>query len=522
MKLKTLAIIVLMAVVGMGLMGSNGAISAEKTLIVGRSSEARSLDPYFHNETPTNSLNRNVHDGLVQFDSELKVLPALATKWDNPDNLTWIFHLRKGVKFHNGDPFTAEDVKFSIERCKNWERSGFKATVSQVDKVEVIDPHTVKVTTKKPFGILPRKLAQVVILSKKFAEAHGDDYLATHENGTGPYIVQEWVKGDHLTLVANKNYWGGAPKIGKAFVRPLTNDATRTAAILSGEVHVIDDLPVRDVDRVKANKKVQVVSRPGLRLIYLQMDHDRADSPKVQSPTGKNPFMDARVRKAIYLGIDEDAIVEHVMNKFAFPAGQFYPSAVFGYDETIKRPACNPQKAKGLLAEAGYPNGFTVTLDSPNDRYVNDEKIAQAVASSLAKIGITVKVNALPKATFFPMTDRRETSFFLIGWACGDGDASAFLDGIAHTFDKQKGYGRYNRGRYSNSKVDELVEAASATVVPQERLKAMIEAQRIALLEDQAFIPLHFSVDLYAISKKIAWKPRADHYFYYREFAWAK
>ena len=522
MKLTKLFNIFLIIVLGLIFFGSKQIVSAEEALIVGRSSEPRSLDPYYHNETPTNSFNRNVHDGLVAFDSELNVVSALASKWENPDNLTWIFHLRKGVNFHNGDPFTAEDIRFSIERCKNWEKSGFKATVSQVENVEVIDPYTVKITTKKPFGILARKLAQVMILSKKFVESHGDDYLTTHENGTGPYVVKEWIKGDHLTLVANEKYWQGAPKIKKVIVRPLTNDPTRTAAILSGEVHIIDDLAVRDVARIKANQKVSLVSRPGLRLIYLQMDQDRVNSPKVESPTGKNPLMDVRVRKAIYLGIDEEAIVKYVMNSFAFAASQFYPSAVFGYDKTIERPAYSPKKAKKLLTEAGYPNGFTITLDSPNDRYVNDEKIAQAVAASLAKIGIKVKVNAIPKATFFPMSDRRETSFFLIGWACGDGDASAFLDGIAHTHDKAKGYGRYNRGRYSNTKVDRLVEAASATVNTEERFKAMIEAQRIALLEDQAFIPLHFQVDLYAKSDKIKWKPRADHYFYYYDFAFAK
>lgn len=522
MKLTKLFNVFLIIVLGLIFFGSNQIVSAEEGLIVGRSSEPRSLDPYYHNETPTNSLNRNVHDGLVAFDSELNVVPALAGKWENPDNLTWIFHLRKGVNFHNGDPFTAEDVRFSIERCKTWEKSGFKATVSQVENVEVIDPYTVKITTKKPFGILPRKLAQVMILSKKFVKSQGDDYLTTHENGTGPYAVKEWIKGDHLTLVANEKYWKGAPEIKKVIVRPLTNDPTRTAAILSGEVHIIDDLAVRDVARIKASQKVSLVSRPGLRLIYLQMDQDREHSPKIVSPTGKNPLMDASVRKAIYLGIDEEAIVKYIMNGFAFAASQFYPNAVFGYDKTIKRPGYNPEKAKKLLTEAGYPDGFTITLDSPNDRYVNDEKIAQAVAASLSKIGIKVKVNAIPKATFFPMSDRRETSFFLIGWACGDGDASAFLDGIAHTHDKAKGYGRYNRGRYSNSKVDRLIEAASATVNPNERLKNMIEAQRIALLEDQAFIPLHFQVDLYAKSNKINWKPRANHYFYYYDFSFNK
>ena len=319
-----------------------------------------------------------------------------------------------------------------------------------IDRVEAVGPHEVEITTKSPYGILHRKLATFMIMSQKYVQAHGDDHQAEHPNGTGPYKLLEWIKGDHLTLVANEEYFRGAPDVKKVIVRPLTNDATRTAALLSGEVHIIDDLPVRDVERVKAHEGVETVSRPGLRLIYLQMDQDREHSPKAKGPDAKNPFLKKEVRQAIYTGIDEEAIVQHVMNGYGFAAGQFCPTAVFGYDDSIQRPPYDPEKAKDLLRQAGYPDGFEVTIDSPNDRYVNDEKIAQAVAASLAKIGIKISVNAIPKKTFFPMTDRRESSFFLIGWSCGDGDASAFLDGIAHTYDPEEGYGRYNRGRYSN------------------------------------------------------------------------
>lgn len=491
-----------------------GAAFSADTLMHGAASEPRSLDPYYHSETPTNSMNKNIYDCLVDFDPELNINPALAHKWENPDNLSWVFHLRNDVKFHDGTPFTAHDVKFSIERCKTWEKSGFKATAGQIQSVEVIDDHTVKITTKQPFGILPRKLAQIMIMSRKFVEANTDEYLTDHAIGTGPYKLKEWVKGDNLTLTANEDYFRGAPVIKEVVLKPLTNAPTRTAALLSGEVHVMDDVPVRDVDRIKAAKNVSVSSRPSLRLIYLQMDQDRVTSPKIESPTGKNPLMDVRVRKALYYGIDEEAIVKHVMNGFAMPAGQLYPSSVFGYDDAIKRPPYDPEKAKALLKEAGYPDGFGITLDSPNDRYVNDDKIAQAIASSLARIGLKVKVNAIPKKTFFPMTDRRETSFFLIGWSCADGDASAFLDGIAHTYDPDKGYGRYNRGRYSNPKVDEWIEAASGTVDSEKRLEAMKQAQKL-VLEDQAFIPLHFQEDIYAKSDSLDWTPRADHYMWY-------
>ena len=519
MKRLTIGLTAALITAAMVLVGPGGAL-AKDVLIHGAASEPRSMDPYFHSETPTNSMNKNIHDCLVDFDKDLNVHPALAVSWENPDNLTWVFKLREGVKFHDGTPFGAADVKFSIERCQTWEKSGFKATAGQIASVEVIDDATVKITTKKPFGILPRKLAQIMIMSKTFVESHEEAYLNDHANGTGPYQLKAWVKGDHLTLTANETYFRGAPAIKTVTLRPLTNDATRTSALLAGDAHIIDDVPVRDVARIDATDGVASVTRPSLRLIYLQMDHDREISTKAKGPDGKNPFRDARVRKAIYLGIDEPAIVQHVMNGFAEPASQFYPSAVFGYDPAIKRPAYNPDKAKAMLKEAGYPDGFTVTLDSPNDRYVNDDKIAQAIASQLARIGIEVTVNAIPKKTFFPMTDRRESSFFLIGWACADGDASAFLDGIAHTHDTDRGYGRYNRGRYSNAKVDQLIESASATVDSDQRLAFMREAQKIALVEDQAFIPLHYQVDLYAKSDKVRFVPRADHYFWYADMGW--
>jgi peptide/nickel transport system substrate-binding protein len=516
MKLGKLGFVCLITITALAFAGPTAAIAA-KTLVHGAASEPRALDPYFHSETPTNSMNKNIYDALLHFDSELNVEPSLALKWENPDSVTWIFHLRKDVKFHDGAPFTAEDVKFSIERAKNWAKSGFKSTVNKVESVEVIDPYTVKITTPKPFGILHRKMAQIGIMNKAYVEKHGDEYQTDHPNGTGPYKLVEWVKGDHLTLEANADHFNGAPAIKTVIVRPLTNDATRTAALLSGEINIADDIPVLDVARIKASKKVELASRPGLRLIYLQMDHDRDISPKAKGPDGNNPLRLKKVRQAIYLAIDEDAIVKHVMNGFAFPASQFYPKEVFGYDEAITRPGFDPEKAKALLKEAGYPDGFELTIDSPNDRYVNDDKIAQAVAASLSRIGIDIKVNALPKKTFFPMTDRRETSFFLIGWSCADGDGSAFLDGIAHTYDKERGFGRYNRGRYSNPQVDALIEAAGATVDQKERLKNMQAAQKIALVEDQAFIPLHYQVDLYAKTKNLKWAPRADHYFVYSD-----
>ncbi|HYL81843.1 MAG TPA: ABC transporter substrate-binding protein [Candidatus Acidoferrum sp.] len=491
-------------------------VLAQTALVDGFASEPRSADPFFYAEAPTNALNRNLYDGLTRFDADYKLQPALAEKWEAVDDQTWIFHLVKGVKFHDGTPLTAEDVKFSVTRCATWAKSNFKDSVAQIDRVEVVDPYTVKIVTKGPFGILPSMMSRVMIMSKAYVEKTGDDAQATKPNGTGAYKLTEWVRGDHLTLVANEGYFLGAPKIKQVIIRPLTNAATRTAALLSGEVHVMDDVSVRDVDRVKANPKLDLLIRESDRVIYLEMDQVREKSPRLESPTGKNPFLDVRVRRAFLLGINEEAIVKHVMNGFAAIAGQMVPPMVYGFDESIKRPAYDPEKAKALLKEAGYANGFTVTLDAPNDRYVNDAQIAQAVAADLARIGVRVTVNAIPKNTFFPMTDRRETSFDLMGWACNPPDAIRFMTANAHSDDPKLKLGAANAGNYTNPKVDKLIETVSRTVKADERLRLLRDTQRL-LMEDVAFIPLHTQVNIHAKVKRLQMKLRADAYHIYHE-----
>ena len=489
-------------------------LASGATLKIGAGSGVNSLDPHFHNEAPTNSANYNIFDGLVNFDKDLNPYPVLAESWKVLDDITWEFKLRQGVKFHNGNPFTADDVIWSFTRAQTGKKSGFKGMMSAIKAMEKKDDFTIKVITKKPFPILLQKLSYLRIMDQEYASALSDEELGLKPIGTGPYKLVKWIRGQSLTFEANADYFLGKPALDKVVLRPLTNDSARVAAMLSKDVHMINRVPVRDVKRIKGQKGVEFYMRPGLRLIYLQFDHAREKSPYV-SGVAKNPFQDVRVRKAFYYGIDETAIVKHIMGGFAKEAGQFYPSAVNGHDPSITRPKYDPDKAKALLKEAGYEKGFTVVLDSPNDRYINDEKIAQAVASSLAKIGITVKVNAIPKASFFPKANDTDSSFNLIGWACGDGDGSSFLDGCVHTYDQEKGYGRYNGGRYSNPKVDALIEESAGVLEPEKRLAILQEAMRLALVEDMNVIPLHYQVDLYAYSDKLTFEPRADTYLYF-------
>jgi len=481
-----------------------------KTLTVGVASDAGSMDPYAHNETATNSILSNIFDALIAFDKDIKTHPALAVSWTNPEPTVWLMKLREDVKFHNGSAFNADDVIFSFDRVKNWDKSGFKGKVSMIDSVTKIDDYTVKIVTLKPYPILLRKLTYISILDKETLEGKSDQWIGLNPVGTGPYKITSWSKGDHLKLDANLDYWQGLGVYDKVVFKPLSNNATRVAAMLSNAVDIIDRVPVVDVNRIKNNDKLNFFVQPGLRLIYLQMDQDRDKSPYIKSHDGKNPLKDVRVRRALYYGINEDAIVKFIMKGFAKPAAQLSPEAVFGYDPSIKRVEYNPEKAKALLAEAGYPDGFEIVLDSPNNRYINDSQIAQAVASSLAKIGIKVKVNATPKSTFFKETGKLNTSFFLIGWASSDGDASSILDGVVHTHDADKGYGRYNRGRFSSPKADKLLEESAGIMDPKARLKVLQEAQRIALVDEQCFIPLHYQVDIYASNKKVKFEPRTD------------
>ncbi len=495
------------AVAALALVGTMGVA---KTLKVGLASGAYTMDPQAFNETATNSILSNIFDTLVRFDENIKVHPDLAESWTNPEPKVWIIKLRKGVKFHNGNAFNADDVVFTFNRIKNWKKSGFKGKVSMIDKVEKIDDYTVKFITKKAFPVFLRKLTYVNMLDKETVEGKSDEWIGLHPIGTGPYKFVLWRKGDQIKFKANPDYWAGKPKFDDLIFRVLSNNATRTAAILSGEVDIINRVPVVDVNRIKSNDKLNTFVKPGLRLIYLQMDQFREKSPYVKTSDGKNPFLDVRVRRALYYGINEDAIIKFIMKGFAAPAAQFHPDVVVGYDPTIKRVKYDPAKAKKLLAQAGYPNGFSVVLDAPNNRYINDAQIAQAVASSLAKIGIKVKVNATPKSSFFPRTAKQDTSFFLIGWASSDGDGSSMLDGVVHSKDDVKGYGRYNNGKYSNADVDRLIEESDANMNPASRVKEMREAQQIAIVKDQSIIPLHYQVDIYASSKKIKFVPRTD------------
>ncbi len=489
-----------------------GAMAADKSLTIGLTSDPSHLYPLAGEELSSNIMYYHLYDPLVKRAGDLSFGPGLAESWENVDGTTWRFKLREGVTFHNGNAFTADDVIFTINKARDSIRPDLVANIADAKK---IDDTTVEIITPKPYAVLPNDLAELLILDEEYTTETGDEKMDLQPMGTGPYKLKEWIKEEKLELVAFEDYWAGAAKIDSVTFRPITNPATRTAALLTGEVDVIQDLAVRDVDRVKSEDKFEVLTRPSLLNIVLAMDM-REKSPTIEGP---NPMTDVRVREAIARAIDVDAINKIVMNGLATPSDQFVPSSHIGYvdGESFRDIyALDIEKAKSLMADAGYADGFTMTLDATNNRYVNDGQIAQALASMLAKINIDLQLNIMPKSNFwgYIRVPTENSSFIMSGWDVPSGDAGNMYGALFYSRDKKEGYGQVNRGSYSNPELDALVDQADATAKVEERDRILQEATKI-LLKDIPMIPVHYEQDIYAVRKGVTLEPRVD------KFMWA-
>ena len=500
-----------------------------RDLTIGVSAEASSIDPHFHQLTPNIQVRWNMFESLFSQDATQKAQPALAEKWEAVDDTTWRFHLRKGVKFSNGTPFTARDVIYSICRIPlvKDSPSPFTTNTKPIAEMKAEDDNTLLIKTVSPDPLTPVNLAQVAIVSASalgttgpitFGREACEGLAAVPQApefnkpeiavGTGPYKLVSYTRGDRIVLERNDGYWGGKPQWDKVIIRPITSDAPRVAALLAGDVDMIENPPVQDLDRIKkANFKV--VQGLSNRLIYLHMDQD-GDAPGMTSPTGKNPFLDPKVRAAISKAINRKAIVDRIMGGMAQGAGELLPYPMFG---TLNREpeAYDADAAKKLMVEAGYPEGFEVVLGTPNDRYVNDEKISQAVAQMLARIGIKVRVEAATASQFFSKRNKQDYPFYLSGWSAATGDTSSPLVTLVATFDKANGRGTTNAGRYSNPKMDALLIEAMRTIDDGKRAELLKQAQTI-VLDDHGILPLHFEVTAWAFKQDIDYKPRTDQY----------
>jgi len=507
---KTITLLLL----GLLVVGLTGLVGVAKdTIIVGVGAPPRTMNPYGSDSDANLSVMSNIFDGLLQRDANGDLLPALATAWERVDALTWRFHLRKNVKFHNGNDFTWEDVKFSMERLKKpYPVSEFLAFGNLIASIQTVngDPWTIDIVTTVPTPYFDQNLHQIFIMDWESTESRSIGEIGENPIGTGAYRFVEWVKGSYLKLEANESYWGGAPKVKYAEFKPITEPSTRVAAISTGSVDILQDVPVELFNSIANNPSLQVITRPARRSIWLGLGN------KPGSPTS-----DVRVRKAMYMAINEQEIIDKVMFGHATLCSQIPDHPTVGYDASIERFPYDPVQAKKLLAEAGYADGFTITLTGPNDRYVRDEQIEQAIASQLSKVGITVKVDSKPKAVYFPELDSHQLDFYLLGWFDGSYDFGRSFSKLLHSVDEGAGLGGLNGSEYGDPTLDKLLEASSGIINPKLRGEELQLLNKVAMEEKIAIIPLHYQEDSYAIYKAsgVNFTPRSDTWIVFKDMS---
>jgi len=497
------------------------APAAELTIAV--SADVTSLDPHYLASQPNVNIGWHVFDALTHVDERARLIPGLASSWRAVDPTTWEFKLRKGVKFHDGSELTADDVVFSLERplAIAGTPGGFASYVRPIVARQVVDPYTIRLKTAAPYGALPQDLNSIHIVSKKAAagasSADFDSGRATI--GTGPFRFVRFARGNRVELARNDAYWGARPAWDKVTFRILPTDPARTAALLAGDVDVIEHVPSADFGRLRANSALRLAQTVSWRTIFFHLDQSRPQPPLVTDKSGKplaaNPFMDLRVRRAISKAINRPALAERVLEGLALPTANVVSPPVFGHNPQLKPEAFDPDGARKLLAEAGYPNGFALTVAAPNNRYINDEQVAQAVAQMLARVGITTRVEALPVSAFLTKMRDREYSFAMLGW--GSFSADLALRALVATVDPAKGYGAWNWSRYSNPRLDQLIEQSLASTDEKKREALAREASALAS-SDVALIPLYHQIVTWAMKRNINYTPRTDEFTFAHHF----
>ena len=484
-----------------------GTIAAQaETLRWARAGDALTLDPHAQNEGPTSALAHQMMEPLVMRDMTGAIVPALATEWgpseENPD--IWIFKLRENVTFHDGAAFDSEDVVFSLNRAMSLD-SDYKELLASVKEVRATGPYTIEVETDGPNPIMPNNMTNLMIMDKDWSEANNavkvqdveggeDTFAAKNVNGTGPYKLVSREPDVKTVLTINENYWGKDEfpmEVTEIVYTPIQNAATRVAALLSGEVDFIQDVPVQDLERVAKADGLDVRTAPQNRVIFFGMNVGDADLAN-DNVDGANPLSDVRVRRAMSMAINREAIQQVVMRGQSDPAGMIAPPFVNGWNEEMDASAVTDvEQAKALMEEAGYGDGFSIQLDCPNDRYINDEAICQAAVGMLAQIGITVNLDAKPKAQHFPLINTLETDFYMLGWGVPTYDSEYIFNFLVHT--KGEKYGSWNGTRYSNPDLDaKIVALASETDLP--RRDEMINEIWQVVQEEQIYIPIHHQV----------------------------
>ncbi|CAN7631643.1 ABC transporter substrate-binding protein [Acidovorax sp. LjRoot118] len=501
-------------------LAASSVVAHAQTIRVANQGDSLSMDPHSLNESLQLSVTGNVYEPLVGRNKDLSLAPALATSWKQTSPTVWRFELRKGVQFHDGTPFTADDVLFSFARTQV-EGSDMKSYTNDFKEVRKIDDHTVEIETKSPFPILPDVVSLVYMMSKKWCETNqatvpvdrrkGVENAASFKaNGTGPFRLRERQPNVRSVFTRNGSYWGKIEGNATEVVfTPIGNDATRVAALLSGEVDVMEPVPVQDIDRVNTSANTRAITGPELRTIFLGMDQKR-DELLYSNVKGKNPFKDKRVRQAFYQAIDIEGIKKTVMRGASNPSALLVGPGINGFQPDAKRLPYDVEAAKKLMAEAGYPNGFEVSMNCPNDRYVNDGRICQTVAANLSRINVKINLQAETKGTYFPKILRRDTSFYMLGWTPATYDSHNALNALVACVD-DKGTGQFNLGSYCNPKVDELTKKIQSETDKTKR-NAMIKEAFDIHAADVGTLPLHQQALAWGVSKKVTLVQLADNF----------
>jgi peptide/nickel transport system substrate-binding protein len=511
-----------------GLLAAAPAASAAD-LRIGLAAEPSALDPHYHNLIPNNSMFTHLFDSLVEQDAKQRLIPGLAASWRAVDPLTWEFKLRPGVTFHDGSPFTARDAVFSLCRVPKVPNSpsAFTIYMKAVDAVETPDDHTLILKTATPYPLLPTDISTIGILPAKSGRLSGpivfkktgcagiESYPSTEEinagkvPGTGPFVYKEFVKGDRIVLTRNPNFWGEKPAWDTVTFKPIPADGPRVAALLAGDVDFIENPPSQDLPRLRKDAKLRVVDGLSNRTIYVALDSADAPTPGIKLP--QNPLHDPRVRKALSLAIDRQAIRTKIMAGQSEPAGQLISTGLFGDNPALKPDPFDPKTAKELLKEAGYPNGFEIVLGTPNDRYMNDEKIAQAIAQYWTRIGVKTGIDASTQSVFFSHRSKKEYSAYLAGWGAGTGEASSPLKSLVACRKPEIGYGTTNYTNYCNPKLDAALTEALATIDDKKR-EALLQQALAEVAADTGILPIHFEKTPWAMKTSLTYTPRVDQF----------
>ena len=470
------------------------------------------LDPHSQNHATTIAILQHTYESLVRYSKDYKIEPSLAESWKELSPTQWRFNLRKGVKFHDGSPFTADDVVFSFGRLKQ-PQGTMQIYVANIAEVKKVDDYTVDFILSGPHPVLLQNISDFRIMSKSWSEKNRsqniqdykqkeETYASRNTNGTGPYIIKGWEPDKRIVFELNKNWWGKIDgNVTDVIYTPIKSDATRVSALLSGEVDLVTDLPTQDVERLRKEPKIKVLDGHEVRTIFIGMDQFN-DELKYSSVKGKNPFKDIRVRKALNMAVDREAIKKITMRGLSIPAGLMIAPGVHPYSKQLDIvPKYDPAAAKKLLAEAGYPNGFEFTLDCPINRYVNDEKICQSLISMWARAGLNVKLNAMQFATYIPKLLQLDTSAYMLGWGVPTFDGLYMLQSLVRT--KTTGAdGSFNQGRVSDKKLDGMIDQIKVETDTKKRdalLKESLEITR----DQYYYVPVHYQMRPWAMKQGV-------------------